>query len=652
MGRVNWRGNPAIYRQPETLPGPAQSAAGLEVYMPKETKRKFKIDLEPIGRRVEVEKGTNLLEAAQKAGVDLVASCGGIGICGTCRVRIAQGEVTGLTLTEEESISKDQVAKGYRLACQCEPLTDVRLEIPPESLTAVQKMQIEGREADVALHPGVAAVDLVLEKPGLEDLRSDIERVDVVLAAKGYGRLRGSLALISALSLHLRHHDWKARIAIRPGVGEEGVSWLVSVLPLGAPLLGLAMDLGSTKLAIYLVDLESGATVARTGVMNPQISYGEDVVSRIAYANRGDDHRKVLQSRLSESINEAVAGFLRDLNMTFDQLVDVVAVGNTAMHHLFCGLPVEQLGSAPYVPVVSEPVSFYASEIGLKAAAGAQVFMPSNIAGYVGADHVSALLATQSYAAEKCTLVVDIGTNTEISLTYRGEVYSCSCASGPAFEGAHIQDGMRAAPGAIDRVRIRDGEIHLTTIGNAPAVGICGSGILEAVAQMLDAAIVDARGVLRPVDHRVRVLGQGRGAKTEFILAPADASGHGRDVVVTRKDVNEIQLAKGAIRAGIEILLQEAGIPADAIEEFIIAGAFGTHLDLSSALRIGMFPTIPIERYHQVGNAAGVGAKQMLISMARRAEAARIVNGVHYIELTTHADFTPQFVEAMYFRGA
>ncbi len=616
--------------------------------MPDHSKKKLIVDLEPIGRRVEVDRGVHLLEATQKAGIDLVASCGGVGICGTCLVRIAAGEVTPLTLTEAEAIDPSLVAKGYRLACQCEPLSDVRLDIPPESLTAVQKMQVEGRESDVATQPAVVGIDLALEKPGLDDLRSDIARVDLELARLGYGPLRGDLAQVGALSAHLRANDWRARIAIRPSGAD---SWLVGVLPYGAPLVGLAMDLGSTKLALYLVDLQNGATLAVSGVMNPQIGYGEDVVSRIAFANRGTENLKILQTRLVDTINESVATFCCDLGLLTDQVVDVAAVGNTAMHHLFCGLPVEQLGSAPYVPVVSAPVSFSASEIGLKVAPGAQVFMPANIAGYVGADHVSALLATQSYAAEKCTLVVDIGTNTEISLTYQGEVYSCSCASGPAFEGAHIQDGMRAAPGAIDRVRIRDGKVHLTTIGDVLPVGICGSGILEAVAQMLDAAVVDERGVLRPVNGRVRVRGEGRSAKAEYLLAPAEATGHGRDIVVTRKDVNEIQLAKGAIRAGIDILLQEAGIQAETIEEFIIAGAFGTHLDLGSALRIGMFPIIPLDRYHQVGNAAGVGAKQMLISLARRAEAARISEGVHYIELTTHADFTPKFVDAMYFRA-
>lgn len=604
--------------------------------------RRFIVDLEPVGRRIEVDPGTNLLDAAQKAGVDLVASCGGVGACGTCLVRIAHGSVTPVTLTEEAELSTDQIAAGYRLACQTEPLSDVRLDIPPESLTAAQQMQVDGQEGEVVLEPAVVAVDLVLEKPNLEDLRSDLARVDEALARQGYGPLRGSLRLITQLSNFLRRSGWQTRIAIRP---EQGASDLVAVLPYGAPLIGLAMDLGSTKLAFYFVDLGSGATLARLGVMNPMIAYGEDVVSRIAFANREAGNGLLLQARLVDAINQAAADFCSEHHLTPEHIVDVVAVGNTAMHHLFAGLPVEQLGAAPYVPVVSEPIRFDAAEIGLSFAPGAQVFMPANIAGYVGADHVSALLATQSYAADSTTLVVDIGTNTEISLTAGGQVYSCSCASGPAFEGAHIHDGMRAAPGAVDRVRIEGGQVSLTTIGGAPPVGICGSGILNAVAQMLDAGILDARGVLQPVNGRVRA----RGRQSEFILVPAEQSGHGREIIVTRKDVNEIQLAKGAIRAGIDLLLREAGIPAEAIEQFIVAGAFGTHLDLNSALRVGMFPSVPLERFHQVGNAAGVGAKEMLISLARRKESARLIDGVKYIELTTHPDFTPAFVEAMYF---
>jgi uncharacterized 2Fe-2S/4Fe-4S cluster protein (DUF4445 family) len=604
---------------------------------------KFTVTLQPVGRRIEVEPGTNLLEAAQRAGVEMVASCSGIGICSTCKVRVPQGRVTPATDTEIEELGPDQLAAGFRLACQTEPLEDVRVEIPRESLVVGQRMQVEGREGQIALDPAVLAVNLELEPPSLTDLRSDLTRANQALAVQGQAPLKAGPRLLGELSHRLRSDGWRVCLAIRP---EAGASTLVSVLPFGARIAGLAMDLGSTKLAIFLVDLQSGAILAQAGVMNPQISFGEDVVSRIAYANRGEENRIQLQARLVEAVNQTLADFCRREGICSDQVVDVVAVGNTAMHHLFAGLPVEPLGAAPYTPVVSEALSFPAAEIGLDVAAQAAVYLPPNIAGYVGADHVAALLATRSYTADGHTsIVVDIGTNTEISLLHEGRILSCSCASGPAFEGAHIRDGMRAAPGAIERVHIHPGVVRPVTIAGQPPVGICGSGILNAVAELLDASVIDARGVLRPTDPRVR----STNGKAEFLLVPSSETGHGRDIVVTRKDVNEIQLAKGAIRAGLEILLKEAGIPAERVDDFIVAGAFGTHLDLNSALRVGMFPRLPLERFHQVGNAAGVGARQMLLSRRLRREADAITAGVTYIELTTTPEFTPTFVDCMYF---
>lgn len=604
---------------------------------------KITVTLQPVGRRVEVEAGVHLLEAAQRAGIELVASCGGIGICSTCRVRVGQGRVSPPNATEIEELGPEQIRAGYRLACQTEPLEDVRVEIPRESLLAGQQMQVEGREGQVGLDPAVIAFDLALEPPSLDDLRSDVTRINAALAAHKLPELQASPGLLAQLALHLRAHDWKARLALR--VENDG-SVLVSVLPVGTKLAGLAMDLGSTKLALFLVDLENGAILAQTGLMNPQIGFGEDVVSRIAYANRGDANRLQLQTRLVEAINQTLTEFCQGEGLCAEQVVDVVAVGNTAMHHLFTGLPVEPLGHAPYTPVVSEAMRFAAAEIGLKVAAQAQVFLPPNIAGYVGADHVSALAATRSYTAVgRTAMLVDIGTNTEISLLHQGRVLSCSCASGPAFEGAHIRDGMRAAPGAIERVRIEAGAVRPVTIGGQAPVGICGSGILNAVAELLDAGVIDERGVLRANHPRVRSVN----GKSEFLLVAAAESGHGRDIVVTRKDVNEIQLAKGAIRAGMDILLAEAGIPAQAVDDFIVAGAFGTHLDLESALRVGMFPTLPLDRFHQVGNAAGVGARHMLLSRRLRQEAVETTRGVDYIELTTYPGFTPTFVDRMYF---
>jgi uncharacterized 2Fe-2S/4Fe-4S cluster protein (DUF4445 family) len=392
--------------------------------------------------------------------------------------------------------------------------------------------------------------------------------------------------------------------------------------------------------------------------MNPQIAFGEDVVSRIAYANTTPDGSTTLQNRLVDTLN----GLLYDMcsharsekiEAVPDQVVEAVIVGNTAMHHLFAGLAVTQLGASPYVPAVSEAIDIPARAIGLKLAPGAFVHLPPNIAGYVGADHVAMLMAslidpqTGGPPANRTVIALDIGTNTEITLAHNGKMVSCSCASGPAFEGAHIRDGMRAAPGAIERVQIASDEVRIHTIGEQPPVGICGSGILDAVAQMLKSAVIDFRGVLRLGHPATRQVD----SRVEFVLAPAKNSGHGGDVLVNRKDVNEIQLAKGAIRAGINILLQEAGLEnqEQEIDEFIVAGAFGTYISIESAIEIGMFPDIPIDRYVQVGNAAGAGAQQMLVSGTRRKLASKIVSQIEYVELSAHPDFLTVFSQALYF---
>ena len=273
----------------------------------------------------------------------------------------------------------------------------------------------------------------------------------------------------------------------------------MAVLTPGDRLFGLAVDIGTTKLAAYLVDLATGHTVAKTGEMNPQIGYGEDVISRIGYCAEHADGRIVLQARLVETLNTLVTQLCHEAGATQPQIVDAVVVGNTAMHHLFAGLPVDQLGRAPYVAAVSDPLDLRAADLGLVLAPGASVHLPANIAGFVGADHVAMALATGAWEeTDRCVVALDIGTNTEVTLTRGGRIWCCSCASGPAFEGAHIQDGMRAAPGAIERVQIgEDGKPHLKTIGDQPPVGICGSGILDAVSELLRTGIIDRKGAFQ-----------------------------------------------------------------------------------------------------------------------------------------------------------
>lgn len=602
----------------------------------------FKVEFIPIGRRLEVPGDVSLLAAAQQAGADLAAVCGGVGICGTCQVRLVRGRLSPVTEVEEETLTADQLKNGFRLACQAYPAGDVRIEILPESIPAVQRLQVDGQEMLFDLDPAVVPLDLDIPVPANTDLRSDFTRVDQEVQKLGFPPLQADLAGITRLSETLRAQDWKVRIAVRPG---HEATVLIATLPAGMPLYGLAVDMGSTKLALYLVDLASGITEAKTGVMNPQIAFGEDIVSRIAFANQGVDSRVLLQTRLVETLNQAITGMCTEAGIVRSQVVDAVLVGNTAMHHFVCRLPVRQLGTAPYVPAVTEPLDILASEVGLALADGARLHTPANIAGYIGGDHTSALLSIYAEADNQRVVLVDIGTNTEISLVDRGRIFSCSTASGPAFEGAHIKDGMRASAGAVERVRIEHGNVMVSTISRAQAVGICGTGILSGIAELLDAHIIDRRGAMDKQNPRVRMTHN----QSEFVLVDAGHSGTGKDIVITRKDVHEIQLAKSAIRTGINILLQTAGIGAEDVDRWIIAGAFGTFLDLSSAIRIGMFPDVPLERYHQVGNAAGAGAKMMLLSQKCRAAACRLAGEVSYIELTIYPGFTDSFIQAMYF---
>jgi uncharacterized 2Fe-2S/4Fe-4S cluster protein (DUF4445 family) len=401
--------------------------------------------------------------------------------------------------------------------------------------------------------------------------------------------------------------------------------------------LGLAVDLGTTKIAAYLVDMETGDPLAAEGIMNPQIAYGEDVMSRISYAmgNGG--------ARLRQVVTEGLNELIEKLCSEPERIVEMTLVGNTAMHHLFVGLPVRQLGLAPYLPAVQISLDVKARDLGLHVAPGAYVHLLPNVAGFVGADHVAMILATGIHRTDRVIVGLDIGTNTEVILAHRGKMRSASCASGPAFEGSRIKHGMRAASGAIEKVRVLDSQAKVQTVDDAPPIGLCGSGIVDAIAELRRIGLINRRGRLgddpgvRPVDNT-----------REFILVAGERSGTGQDITITQKDISEIQLAKAAIRTGIEALLDEEGIGWEEVEEVIIAGAVGTTIDPASAIAIGMFPPLSLERFRQVGNAAGVGARLALVSRSQRAEAEEIARRVRYLELMTQPGFASRFARAMY----
>jgi len=619
--------------------------------------------IQPIGKRIQVDPQISLLEATRQADVELVSICGGIGICDSCQIRLVRGQLTAPSQEEQAIFSAEQLSEGYRLACQACALTDATIEVPKESLTTVQRLQIEGTATEVALLPALDWIDISVNPASLDDLRADTTRLRESAALFGWQiqvdpRFRFAPAVLATLSERLRAQGWTGRLVRR---GEE----VIAFLPVGSKVLGLAVDIGTTKLAAYLLDLETGETLGSAGEMNPQIAYGEDVLSRIAYANLHTNGRDELQGRVVGSLGKMTAGMTQSAGHSCEQVLDAVIVGNTAMHHLVIGLPVRQLGESPYVAAVGEALQVPAEKLGMQIAPAAGVYFPPNLAGFIGADHVAMLLASETVERSESgdtthpVVAVDIGTNTEISLIFpaaeRGEVrvLSCSAASGPAFEGAHIRAGMRASPGAVERVQIDSSTLRYTTVGDQPPVGICGSGILDIVAEMLDNGILDRTGKMRAGHPLVR-FGPHSNLRGELLVAPAALTGHGKDILVSREDVHEIQLAKAAIRAGIDVLLDEAGLSAADLAaatdvSFIVAGAFGTYIYLPSAIRIGMFPNIPLARFTQIGNAAGMGARQMLLSTERRQAAERIASWIEYIELANHAGFNRYFMQALFF---
>jgi uncharacterized 2Fe-2S/4Fe-4S cluster protein (DUF4445 family) len=595
----------------------------------------FTVDFEPVGRRVPCQSGESVLEAAQRGGIVLNATCGGEGVCGRCIVQVIAGQVSAPNLTEAAELGDEQLQHGWRLACQAEIQGDLRVHIPPESFATAQRTQTEGHALPVALDPAVRAVRHVdVPPPGLEDLRSDAARLRDAL---GMPELDVPVSVLRTLPGDLRANNFQVSVFLRGAA-------VVGVHPLGTIPLGLAVDLGTTKLAAYLVDLESGETLAAAGAMNPQIAYGEDVMARIRHAIGQVDGAEQLRRVIVEALNDLAQRLCAQTGRSTLDIADAVVVGNTAMHHLFLGLPVKQLGLAPYVPAESAALDIPAGELGLALAPAAAVHLLPNIAGFVGADHVAMLLGSGMLEQGGMVLGLDIGTNTEISLITPQGHFACSTASGPAFEGAHIRHGMRAAPGAIEKVLIHDGQIKLQTIDNQPPVGLCGSGILDLIAQMRRAGILNNRGAIGGQGFEARIRGGGHGK--EFVLV-AGAENNGMEITFDRSDVTEIQLAKGAMRAGVEILLKKAGITAQALDKVVIAGAFGTYLDVHSGIEIGMFPRLGREHFLQVGNAAGAGARMALLSQQVREQAIEVARRVSYVELSSEASFSATFARSL-----
>lgn len=584
----------------------------------------FTIEFQPLGLRLRSENSINALDAVRQAGINLSAVCGGEGTCGKCVIQINSDSDTYPPCdVDKKHLSAEQLSSGYRLACMTTLNKDSKIYIPASSILEDQIIQTEGIAVIQETKPAVLQTTVSLEKANLKDLVSDFSRIKERLENKN---LTAEIDILRKIPPILRENNWSINIWIR---GDQVVH--AAKESSGAPL-GLAIDVGSTKIACYLIDLSTGITLTAKGTPNPQIAFGEDIMARLSYVMQGKENAKNLHQLMINAINDTTASMCKRIGRKTGEIVDICLVGNTAMHHFYLDLPTAALAVSPFIPAVTDPLYPPAYKLGLDAMPGAAVYAPPVKAGFIGSDHISFLFAAQFGKDERIRLGIDIGTNTEIALQANGHIVCVSTASGPAFEGAHIKFGMRAAPGAIEHIWINEkGETKIEVIGKQEPIGICGSGILDAVAQLRLRGILNKRGRLDKGKECVKL---DKSGKPVFHLSHEPAP-----VSISQTDIDQILLAKGAIRAGIDILMDYLQINAADIEEIVIAGAFGSSMLPEHAMGIGMLPAVPLEHVKMIGNAAGTGACLMLANIDSRQEAEELAKQIEYLELTIYPEF-------------
>jgi uncharacterized 2Fe-2S/4Fe-4S cluster protein (DUF4445 family) len=596
------------------------------------------VRFEPWGNEIECAEGTTILEAARLAEIPVSAACSGRGACNRCQVRILTPPAPPPTATESAALSESALARGMRLACLHPVTTDMTLEVLP----IVSHGKAEALPGDRAFvrAPAVQRRAVAVQPPNLE---RPVDDATSLLAALGLPAGVIDLRVGQALSGTLRAAGWRVSASVR---GEEVIA--IHPIGVGQPL-GLAVDLGTTNIAGYLYNLEDGTLLGVFVAVNPLASYGADILSRLVYAGQSAQHSARLQRILVKALNLLIENATATLASTPEHLDEVVVVGNSGMHHLLLDLPTRQLTLAPYVPATRRAMAIKAREIGLAAGAGAYVIMPPLVGGFVGSDLLAVALVTRLDRQPGVRLAMDIGTNTELLLSVDGRLTSCSTASGPALEGAALRHGSVAGPGAVDRVWLDAGDVptlQFRTIGGRPAIGICGSGIVDALACMRRIGVISAAGRIQAGRENVEVRPDG---DRLFRLGRAEQTALGEALTISQHDVRAIQLAKGAIRGGIATLLADRGLTEGDLDEVLVAGAFGNHITVESAQAVGLYPQIPAERIRTIGNAAGGGAALMLLSTDERREAEAMSARIHYMELARHGRFVRLFAEAQRF---
>jgi len=629
----------------------------------------YQVFLMPSGKRGKVKRGTNLLHAAEKLGVELESICGGRQTCGKCQVIVESGYFPKHGITSSpDHLSPPQEGEiaccqqhgitGRRLACAAKVLGDVLISVPEESQARKQIIAKAASDRVIAVNPALRQVYVKVEAASLGDPRGDWERLALALETQwGLSELTIDSKVLPNLQRILREGDFSVTVTlwqekevlqVQPGYCEG--------------IYGLAVDVGSTTIAAHLCDLRTGEVLSTQASMNPQVRYGEDLMSRVSYATTESQGLARLNRLVIRTLNELAEKATRAAGLTKDDVLDVVIVGNTVMHHILLGINPVELGRAPFALALFSDLDLKARDIGLGLNLAARVHTLPLIAGHVGADNVGVMLSESPHEQDEIMLLVDVGTNAEIVLGDRQKLLVASSPTGPAFEGAQITHGQRAAPGAIERVRINPEtlEAQIRVIGfndwidlqdgksippEAKPTGICGSGIIEAIAEMFLSGIINASGLFEESarERSVRVRYQGRTG--EYVLVDNKHSATGSPIVITQNDVRAIQLAKAALYAGTKLLMAHRGV--DRIDRIVLAGAFGSFISPFHAMVLGLIPDCDLDRVIAVGNAAGDGARIALLDIKMRQKAEQLARWVDYVETPLAASFQEEFVAAL-----
>ena len=602
--------------------------------------KSFQIAAFPENRKIQVVGGKSLYLALLDAGIHIEASCGGKGTCGKCKVKVLDRK-KALANEADKKLSKEEVEAGWGLACLTPVEEDLSILLPRKAEEDDRKTSISGRDY-YDVDTSFKKVNVTIDKPSPGDQRSDISRI---IAALGKSDLDVSLQVLEKASDIIRQSDYNVTVTIDDkniiDIEQGNVS---------KEIYGVAFDVGTTNVAGSLINLITGQVIAAHAEANSQRSFGADVVARITYVSENEKGLETLKGKVIETLNGIINNLAVDAGINKENIYSVTTVGNTVMQHLLVGSNPINIAMSPYIPVFQDSLKLKAHSLGIDVNREALLYVAPNVAGYVGADTVGVILATFLEKSEDILLAVDIGTNGEIVLGNREKIVACSAASGPAFEGAQIKQGMRAANGAIEKLEITD-DVYIEIIGNTKPIGICGSGLVDAVAELINVGIINKGGRILPPDEvpdlsvalKNRIVEGQHGF--DFVLYKAESPAD--NVLLTQKDVRELQLAKGAIYAAIKILTKELGIEFKDINRVLLAGAFGNYIQVKSAKTIGLLPReLDVE---QIGNAAGVGSRMVLTSDKEKERASYIAGKIKYLELSSRPDFQDEFIMAMNF---